>query len=58
LLNACPVVHQRKSLAALLDDFDTEGFYTKRMQAACDKQTRRVVPTVEVAAANNAKSHV
>jgi len=42
----------------LLYDFDTERFDTKRMQAACDQQTSRVVPTVEVAAADDAKAHV
>jgi hypothetical protein len=39
-------------------DFDAEGFDTKRVQAARDKQTSRVVLAIEVAAANDAKSHV
>jgi hypothetical protein len=42
----------------LLYDFDADGFDTKRMQAARDKETSRVVPAIEVAAANDAKGHV
>jgi hypothetical protein len=53
MLKAVPTVHQRGALATLL-----YGCNTKRMQAARDKQAGRVVPAIEVAAANDAKGHV
>ena len=37
-------------------DFDAEGFDAKRMQAARDQQTSRVVPAIDVAATDDAQS--
>src|ERR1022692_315597 len=62
MLEAGPAIHQREALAALLcdfktGDFDAKGFDDERMQTARDKKTSRVVPAIEVAAADNAKGH-
>jgi hypothetical protein len=53
MLKAVPTVHQRGAFATLLYGYDT-----KRMQAARDKQASRVVPAIEVAAANDTNGHV
>jgi len=55
MLAAKPAVHQSEALAALLYDFHTRSFDTEGAQAARDQQTSRVIPTIEVAAADDAK---
>jgi hypothetical protein len=53
MLKAGPAVYQRGTLATLLHGFDAQCTPVAR-----DKQAGRVVPAIEVAAANDAKGHV
>jgi hypothetical protein len=60
---AAPGVHQREAFAGLFDDLNTVGFDTQSSQATRNQQASRVVPAIEIAAADDtnghgAKSHV
>ncbi len=54
VLTPKPAVHQRQAIAGVLYDFDPGDFDPKHIQAARDQQTSRIVPAIQVAAANDA----